>query len=191
MILYINACVREASRTHRIALALLKKLGRSYTELRLKDAKIAPLTEKSLEKRTMLIEKRDYSDPMFDLAKQFAQADTIVVSAPYWDFSFPSCLKVYLENIYVIGIVSEYGQDGVPRGLCRAKTLYYVTTAGGPYLPDYSYNYFKELATTCFGIPKTTLIQAELLDVDGVDAEKRVEETIRSLCAAQELRQLV
>lgn len=179
LILYINACVRKSARTNRIARALVERLGESCTELRLADAEIAPLSEETLRKRTELIANKDYSDPMFDFAKQFAQADIIVISAPYWDYSFPSCLKVYLENIYVTGIVSEYGPDGMPHGLCKAKKLYYVTTAGGPYLPDFSYDYFKALATTCFGIPRTALIKAEMLDVDGFDAEKIVEQTIR------------
>lgn len=49
------------------------------------------------------------------------------------DLSFPARLKIYLENIYVTGIVSKYDENGRPRGLCRAERLYYVTTAGGPF----------------------------------------------------------
>ena len=41
-------------------------------------------------------------------------ADTIVIAAPFWDFSFPAALKIYIENIYVTGIVSRYGSDGRP-----------------------------------------------------------------------------
>ena len=54
----------------------------------------------TLKKRTALIESGDYSDRMFDYAKQFASADTIVIAAPYWDLSFPALLKTYFENIY-------------------------------------------------------------------------------------------
>ena len=181
MVLYINACVRQGSRTNRIAKALLSKLGDTYTELKLAEAGFAPLSAEALEKRTALIDSGDYSDPMFDAAKQFAGADTIVIAAPFWDFSFPASLKVYLENIYVTGIVSKYGSDGVPVGLCRAKALYYVTTAGGPYVPDYSYTYIQSLAKQAFGIRETHLISAEMLDVEGFDAEKIVSEVIRGL----------
>ena len=181
MILYINACVREDSRTDRIARALLDKLGGDYEELCLPDLNILPLNAERLEKRTQLIENGDYDDPMFDYAKQFASADTIVIAAPFWDLSFPAILKTYLENIYVIGVVSEYGADGKPRGLCKADKLYYVTTAGGPYTPDYSYDYIRELATVCFGIKKTELIKAEMLDVVGFDAEEIVRSAISML----------
>ncbi len=181
MILYVNACVREQSRTNRIAAELLKKLGGSYREVKLAEAEISPLTSERLQKRMELIERKDYSDKSFDLAKQFAAADTIVISAPFWDATFPSILKVYLENIYVLGIVTEYGEGGKIHGLCKADKLYYVTTSGGPYVPDYSYNYVKALAENCFGIKETSLIKAEMLDVQGYDAEEIVKRTINSL----------
>ena len=104
-----------------------------------------------------------------------------MISAPFWDLSFPAILKTYLENIYVTGLVSEYDESGIPRGLCRAKKLYYVTTAGGPYLPDYSYDYIRALATVCFGIPETELIKTEMLDVEGFDAEALVTKTNQGL----------
>ena len=181
MILYVNACVRAESRTDRIARELLKKLGGEFTELKLASEDISPLSAETLEKRTALIEKQDHCDETFRYAKQFAQADVIVMAAPFWDLSFPALLKVYLENVYVTGIVSRYGEDGIPHGLCRAETLYFVTTSGGPYLPDFGYGQIKALAEKCFGIKKTKLIKAEMLDVDGFDAEKIVEETIAGL----------
>ena len=175
-ILFINACVRDGSRTKRLADKLLSKLGK-YEEVDLKTAGFKPLDAVKLEKRTRFIDAGDYTDPMFEPAKQFAAADVIVIAAPYWDFSFPAVLKIYLENIYVTGIVSKYGSDGRPIGLCNAKKLYFVTTAGGPYMPDYSYDYLHHLATGCFGIAETQLISAEMLDVDGFDAEGILKET--------------
>lgn len=178
MILYINACVREDSRTDRIAHVLLRKLGGQYTEIRLADMDIQPLNGQRLDRRTRLIGSGCYDDPIFDPAKQFALADIIVISAPFWDLSFPSLLKIYLENIYAVGIVSQYGADGRPHGLCKAGRLYYITTAGGYYTPAYSYDYIKELATVHFGIKRTELIKAEMLDVEGCDAEEIVQKTI-------------
>ena len=136
------------------------------------------LSEERLNRRTGLIEQADYTDAMFDPARQFRQADEIVVAAPYWDLSFPAILKLYLENIYVTGLVSEYTEAGRPHGLCRAGKLWYVTTAGGPYLPDFSYGYLQTLATEYFGIPETELICAEMLDVEGYDADNLVAQLI-------------
>ena len=181
MILYIKSCVRKDSRTDKIARALLDKLGGEYTELYLPGENLQPLSNERLEKRTELIEKGDYSNKMFDYAKQFASADIIVISAPYWDLSFPAILKLYIENIYVTGIVSEYASDGTPHGLCKAKELIYVTTAGGPYVSDYSFGYIKELAEKYLGIPKTRLIKAEMLDVEGFDPDRIVQNTIEKM----------
>ena len=172
MTLYINCCVREESRTDRLARAVLQKLGGDFTELKLYEANLKPLDRDTMNKRTALIERGDYSDPMFDYAKQFASADTIVIAAPYWDLSFPATLKIYIENIYVTGIVSAYDESGMPVGLCKAKELYYVTTAGGPYDPAYSYGYVESLAKSFFGIPVTHLVKAEMLDIVGNDAEE-------------------
>ncbi|MBQ9376032.1 MAG: NAD(P)H-dependent oxidoreductase [Ruminococcus sp.] len=181
MILYINSCVRRNSRTDKIARAVLNNLGGEYTELFLPDENLQPLSEELLEKRTKLIENNDYSDKLFDYAKQFAKADIIVISAPYWDCSFPAILKLYIENIYVTGIITEFTPNGLPHGLCKAKELIYVTTAGGPYVADYSFGYIKTLAEQFMGIPKTTLVKAEMLDIEGFDAEKIVNDTISNI----------
>ncbi len=181
MVLYINACVREDSRTDRLAKALLKKLGEDYIELYLPGENLQALSRERLDKRTELINKGDFSEPMFRYARQFAAADKIVIAAPFWDLSFPAILKLYAENIYVTGIVSEYGPDGMPRGLCRAEKLYYVTTAGGPYIADFSYGYWKSLAEQCFGIKTTELIKAEMLDIVGNDPEKIITDAIAAL----------
>lgn len=181
MNLYINSCVRPESRTNRIAKALLEKLGGDFVELDLEKEGLVPLTNERLEKRSRLIEAGDYSDPMFDCAKQFAAADKIVISAPFWDLSFPSSLKVYFENIYAIGIVSRYSPEGIPVGMCRASDLYYVTTAGGPLACDFGFEYVKALAAQCFGIREVHLIKAEMLDVVGFDAEKTVSETVKNI----------
>lgn len=172
MILYINSCVRSESRTNELAQELLSLYDEDYKEIYLPDMNLMPLTEETLNIRTKLIENGDYSDPMFDLAKEFASADLIVIAAPYWDLSFPSYLKLYIENIYINGIVTKYDETGIPVGLCKAERLYYVTTAGGPYEGDYSYGYIRSLATKYFGISETELIYAQNLDIEGTDAKE-------------------
>ena len=172
MDLYINCCARDESRTDRLARAVMNKLGGDFEELQLYNENIVPLDKARLDKRTELLARGDYSDDMFRYAKQFAAADVIVISAPYWDLSFPSVLKVYIENIFAIGIVTDYDSNGKPFGLCSAKKLYYVTTAGGPLDPTFGYGYIESLAKTYFGITETQLVKAEMLDIVGYDAEE-------------------
>ena len=130
MILFVDVCVRgEHSRTRELAECYLK--DREFTRLALAEENIKPLDKARLEKRQKLISKGDFSDEIFKYAKQFAQADEIVIAAPYWDFSFPALLKIYIENICVVGVTFEYLSDGTSKGLCKAKKLTYITTAGG------------------------------------------------------------
>lgn len=145
MTLFINCCPRGESRTEKLARALLKALG-EYEELRLYDEPLHPLGRADIAKCDALLAEKKYDDEMFRYARQFAAADRIVIAAPLWDLSFPAQLKVYLENIYVTGIVTKYSEAGKPVGLCRANELYYVTTSGGPFDGRFGYDYWKTIA---------------------------------------------
>ena len=136
MTLYINACPREESRTERLARAYLSHIS-DVTELNVYDQPLVPLDRKRLAHRESLIAGGKWHDPMFDYAHQFADADDIIIAAPYWDLGFPAQLKTYIENIYVTGIVSAYNDHGQSCGLCRARSLTYITTAGGAYDPRF------------------------------------------------------
>lgn len=173
MLLFINACVRADSRTKRLADCLLSALGEPATELRLADLSFPPVDEAFLQRRDQLLAERNYDHPMFDLARQFAAADTIVIAAPFWDLSFPTTLKAYLEQINVVGVTFRYTPEGVPEGLCRAKKLYYVTTVGGDYFPEaFGFGYVEALAKNFYGIPEVELIHAKGLDIWGAPVEE-------------------
>ena len=107
---------------------------------------------------------------MFYYAKQFAEADEIVIAAPFWDLSFPAMLKIYMEQITVSGITFEY-INGRPSGLCKANRLTYITTSGGPIFADFGYEYIKALAKNFYGISETKAYRAMNLDVKMIAAE--------------------
>lgn len=180
MTLYVNCCARKNSRTNRLAHALLDRLG-GYEEIFLYEEDLQPLNQQRLEQRNALLEKKQYDNAIFRYARQFAAADVIVIAAPFWDLSFPAQLKNYIENIYVTGIVTRYDEKGQPQGLCHARKLYYVTTAGGPYDGRYSYEYLKTLAQDYFGIGEVELVMAQMLDIVGNDPEQILGEAIESL----------
>ena len=172
MILFLNACVRSASRTKRLADHLISRLGDDVKEIKLWELDLPEVDEAFIDRRTEFAGRNDFSDPMFDLAKDFAAADTIVIAAPYWDLSFPSVLKRYIEQICVVGLTFFYNEQELPQTLCRAKKFYYITTAGGPVISDaYGYGYVKEVMQAFFGIPETFYIKAEKLDLLGADPE--------------------
>ena len=182
MILFINACVRKDSRTRRLADALLSEWNEPVTELRLADIDFPVTSEDYLSRRDQLTAAEKFSDPMFDRANQFAAADRIVIAAPHWDLSFPASLKQYIEHINVVGITFIYTPEGIPKGLCRAKELYYVSTAGGNFVPEeYGFGYVEALARNFYGIPEIKKIQASGLDIDGADPEQILKETMEQI----------
>ena len=126
-ILYVNACVRKESRTKRLAEKLLSELGEPYEELCLEKIAFPIVNEEYLNKRDQLIASDNFQSPMFDYARQFSEAEVIVIAAPFWDLSFPSMLKQYLEQINVVGITFKYSEEGMPVALCKAKTMDFAT----------------------------------------------------------------
>ena len=176
--LFVNACVRADSRTLRIARYFLTKYGEkcgnmNWHEVRLEDENIQSLDFNALEKRNKILSEKHFDDEMLRYARQFATADSIVIAAPYWDMSFPSMLKNYIEAVNAIGVTFVYGEDGRPHGLCKAKKLVYITTAGGPIISEnYGFGYIKGLCNVCYGIRDVSYIKAEFLDVEGANIDE-------------------
>ena len=87
MILYLNACVRARSRTDRLArhlLSRLKSVGEeTVREIRLEDLVFPKVDEDFINTREELISKGDFDHPMFESAKIFADADSIVIGHPF------------------------------------------------------------------------------------------------------------
>ncbi|MBR6385711.1 MAG: NAD(P)H-dependent oxidoreductase [Ruminococcus sp.] len=179
MILFINACVRKYSRTKCLADVLLQKLGDDVKEIKLSEIDFPNVDEKFLQTRDSLIAEKQFDNPMFEQARLFASADKIVIAAPYWDLSFPAVLKQYIEQINVLGITFVYTPEGVPKGLCKGSELYYITTAGGDYMPEgYGFGYVKALAENFYGINDVKIIKATGLDIYGANIEKIISDTI-------------
>ena len=181
-ILLLNACVREDSRTLRLANRVLTHLKGDLTEIVPEREGLLPLTGETLARREAALNRGDTDAPLLRCARAFAAADEIVVAAPYWDLSFPAAVKTFFEHATVTGVTFSYGADGRPIGHCRAKRLFYVMTAGGPILPpNHGFAYVRDLARMFYGIPETVLFSAEMLDIPGQDVERRLRETEKQI----------
>ena len=171
-ILFVNACIRKNSRTRFLAEQVIRQLNGTVIEVNPVTATEPITSEEFIINRADATGKMDFADPAYAPARQFAEADIIVVAAPYWDLSFPAILKAYFEQVNVLGLTFEYTEEGFPRGLCKARKLIYVTTAGGPIISDeYGYGYVKSLAQGFYGIAEVCQVKAEKLDVIGADVE--------------------
>ena len=173
MVLFVNACVRADSRTARLANRLLAAIHAPATELKLAECVFPAVDEDFLRARDRLLAEGNFAHPLFALARQFSQADEIVIAAPFWDLSFPAALKAYFEQINAVGVTFRYTEEGIPQGLCRARRLIYVTTAGGAFFPeDYGFGYVKALARNFYGIRDVELVKATGLDLEGAPVER-------------------
>ena len=181
MVLFVNGCVRERSRTMELAQAVLGSLSEDVEEILLYPNGPEGLDGEKLSLRDELLAKKDYDHPMFQLARQFAEAKTVVIAAPYWDLAFPAKIRAYLEEVTVSGITFRYGTDGIPQGLCKAERLIYVTTAGGPIFQNFGFEYVKALAKGLYGIADVRLVKAEGLDIWGADVAAIMEQAKREI----------
>ncbi len=173
--LFVNACLRgPESRTLTLCREYLADIL-DVEEVDLAKLRPAPFDGQMVAARVEKQQERQWDDPIFALSKQFAAADDIVIGAPYWDLSFPAALKAYLEHVSVCDIVFHYTEDAQCEGLCRAKSLTYITTCGGFVEgANFGYEYFCGIARM-FGIPETRFIAAEGLDIVGMDVEGQMD----------------
>lgn len=169
-ILFVNACIRENSRTKILADFLLSKLDGEIEEVNLNSLNLLPIDNNRLCEREKLLQNNDLNSQFFDYANQFANADEIVMAAPLWDLSFPSVLKIYFENITVSGITFKYNGE-IPVGLCKAKRVFVVSTSGGLFIDDFGINYIKSLTQNFYGIKEFVAFKAENLDIIGADID--------------------
>ena len=107
-LLLIDCCIRkEQSQTRRLMEAFLHAVPAdcAVERLVLTEENLAPLTGDFFAQRQRLLESRDYAHPRFRYAKQFAQADLVVIAAPFWDLAFPALLKIYIEQVSVLSLI--------------------------------------------------------------------------------------
>ena len=181
-ILFVNACFRPQSRTLILARRVLERLEGQVEEVCLQHESIPPLNAETLVRREALIQDGNFSHPMFRYARQYAQADMIVIATPCWDMSFPAALKAYLEAVMVLGLTFGYTPQGMPMGLCKAKELIYVTTAGGPIMGnDLGFQYVKSLTQLYHSIPSVRCFAADNLDIVGADVEAIMAKALKEI----------
>lgn len=179
--LFVNACFRKDSRTLRLAQAYLEGTA-DVTEIKLGEMELPVLNTVNTEKYCNACATRDFSSELFTYGKQFAEADEIVIAAPFWNYSIPAQLHVYLELVTSQGATFDIAADGSYHSLCKAKRLTYITTAGGP-IPeeDHAWCYIRDLAKVFWNIEELEYYKAEGLDIAGNDVEAILKATISNL----------
>ena len=111
----IDACIRgEESRTRRIAEPVIETLSKRYEIIRydLTKMPMEPLTPATYAERVA----GNVPAWALEAARTVAEADRIVVVAPFWDMSFPAVVKVS-SSIFPC-LTSRLPTMGVPASGC-------------------------------------------------------------------------
>lgn len=179
-VLFIDCCIRrEESRTRRLAQAFLDALDPEWYHVTLLDPEgeaLQPLTGAFFRAREELLARGELDHPRFRYAHQLAQADLVVIAAPFWDLSFPALLKIYIENVSVDGITISCDREGI-HGICKASHMVFLTTRGAVFggSPLEQGSRYLETMAAFFGIPEYACIAAEGLDLAGADVPRLLE----------------
>ncbi|MCZ4280901.1 FMN-dependent NADH-azoreductase [Kiloniella laminariae] len=87
------------------------------------------------------------------LVAELFEADTIVLGVAMHNFSIPSLLKSYIDQIARAGKTFSYTENG-PKGLLQDKTAYVLSATGGDYRegsPARAMNFIDPYLTTVLG----------------------------------------
>lgn len=181
-LLFVDGCVSQRgddSRTRALSTAFLEAYQAAHPEAQVERADLSalalqPFDREMLDARDALAQAGAFDGPVFALARQFREADTVLVAAPFWDLSFPALLRIYIEHISANGLTYHYESDGC-HGDCRAFRLVYLTSGGDVEREDsLGALYWKQLCAM-FGIPRFEYVFAGGLDIDPSKASEIME----------------
>ncbi len=190
-LLFVDCCLRgDVSRTKKLADAFLAALPEgeyATNRIALGSLGILPLETARYFARETLLDAGKLGDPLFDLARQFADADLVLVAAPFWDMGIPAILKTYIEHVSISGITFGCDDKGNFGGLCKAEKMILLTTRGME-IPDgdrmeQASPYLKAVCAF-FGIGGFVLVSAWGLDVVSAEEAERRLNAAREECAA-------
>jgi len=85
-----------------------------------------------LEESKLTPAHRSYLSTSDELIEELKTADTVVIGAPMYNFSIPSSLKSWIDQIVRLGKTVGYGPNG-PQGLLAKKKVVVITSRGGAY----------------------------------------------------------
>jgi FMN-dependent NADH-azoreductase len=87
------------------------------------------------------------------LIAELEQADEYVIGVPMHNFSVPSVLKLWIDQIARVGKTFAYGEKG-PKGLITAKKVTFIIATGGIYDAQTqmaSFNFVEPYLRSVFG----------------------------------------
>jgi FMN-dependent NADH-azoreductase len=106
------------------------------------------------------------------LVRELDSADTIVITAPVYNFSVPASLKAWIDMICRAGLTFNYTEKG-PKGLLADRPVYLVMASGGvPFgsTVDFASGYLRHVLGF-IGILDVRTVYAEATNIDASASE--------------------
>lgn len=179
-LLYIDSCIRdEASRTKRIADPIVAELRKRY------EIETLCINELPLEivKKDLLHERMDghVDDCVLQWANAVKAADRIVISAPFWDMSFPAALRVFFE-LCSLADVTFKDNGKTCYGNCRCQKVLFITTRGMDIPtgdPREQASSYLQALSWLWGLGPIQVVSAQNMDyVSPTEVQKKIETAI-------------
>ena len=179
---------KEGSTSRTLAKKLLEKIRRPGDEIVYRDLDDEMVFVSGLTESGMKIDIKDQTEhhkKMFDLSdklvKELKESDTIIISAPIYNYGPPATLKAWSDLAARVGETFKFRSDGRREGLLKNKRAYLVITSGGTKLnskEDFLTPWLKFILKF-FGIEKINIISADQMALDYEksirEAEKQIE----------------
>jgi FMN-dependent NADH-azoreductase len=112
-----------------------------------------------------------------ELVGELHDADTIVITAPVYNFHVPAALKAWIDMVARARETFRYTENG-PEGLLKGKKAYVIVTSGGTVLDseyDFVSGYLKHVLGF-IGITDVSFIDGSGLMLDATKADKAAAE---------------
>ena len=181
---------KEGSTSRALAKKLLNKIKKPEDEIIYRDLDNEMVFVSGLTESGMKIEKKDQTEhhkKMFELSdtlvRELKESDTIIISAPIYNYGPPATLKAWSDLAARVGETFRFKADGRREGLLQNKKAYLVITSGGTKLnskEDFLTPWLKFILNF-FGIEKIETICADQMALDYEKSIKEAEKQIENL----------
>ena len=181
---------KEGSTSRALAKKLLDKIKKPEDEIIYRDLDNEMVFVSGLTESGMKIEKKDQTEhhkKMFELSdtlvRELKESDTIIISAPIYNYGPPATLKAWSDLAARVGETFRFKADGRREGLLQNKKAYLVITSGGTKLnskEDFLTPWLKFILNF-FGIDKIDIICADQMALDYEKSIKEAEKQIENL----------
>lgn len=184
-ILRVDSSMRtEGSVSRDLADKLVEQLSNASTQVTVRDlAKGISLIDENwiganfTDPAERSEEQKGFLAASDELVGELHDADTIVITAPVYNFHVPAALKAWIDMVARARETFRYTENG-PEGLLKGKKAYVIVTSGGTVLDseyDFVSGYLKHVLGF-IGITDVSVIDGSGLMLDATKADKAAAE---------------